>query len=162
MKIDKLPKERLTNLLKIEENNPQCYIQVVNIINYLISKQPAIFINEYLINFITTKLNNHNIDNESLLCVIITTFEHWGNNKLNISEEILGKIKETFSSSIEFCAVFIVFLYQHSEIKNYFDNGLLENLVNNYFFKKTYKPNDTLCSRYVKATICICNYFYYY
>ena len=160
MKIDKLPKELLTNILKIEENNPQCYIQVVNIINYLISKQPAIFINENLINFITTKLNNHNIDNESLLCVIITTFEHWGNNKLNISKEILGKIKETFSSSIEFCAVFIVFLYQHSEIQNYFGNGLLENLVNNYFLKKTYKPNDTLCSRYVKATICICNYFY--
>ena len=162
MKIDKLPKDLLENILNIEKNNPQSFKQVVNIINYLISKQPAIFINESLINFIATKLNRHKIYDESLLFIIITTFEHWGNNQFNFSEEVLYKIKETFSSSIAFCAVFIVFLYQHSKIPKYFGHELLENLVNNYFLKTTYKPHHTLCRRFVKAIICICNYFYYY
>ena len=149
------------NILNIEKHNPQSSREFVNIINYFISKQPHIFINNCLINFIIEKLNTN--DN-SVLSILSTAFEHWvkNDNNKNFFEEVLNKIKTKrydFCGSEEFYAAFINFLNQHSKpINDYFTNDCLYVLVYD-FLSITYKPN-LRWKRIVKATIYICNYYY--
>ena len=139
--------------------------EFVNIINYCISKKPDIFINKRLIDLIIEKLEKND---ESVLPILTTSFEHWVNNNYNFINltGLLNKIKvekliqNIRSSKVEeFFAAFIIFLYEQSkQINNYFTGDYLEKLVDS-FIQSKYKPDQPWFERTMRAIICICNYY---
>ena len=146
------------------------FSEFVNIINYCISKNPNIFINKRSIDLIIEKLKKND---ESVLPILTTSFEHWINNNCNFinltglllntieTEKLIEKlIKYEGSSKVEeFFAIFIIFLYEQLKpINNYFTDDYLEKLVNS-FLKSEFKPYQPRFERNMRATICICNYY---
>ena len=75
--------------------------EFVNIINCCISKKPDIFINERLIDLIIEKLEKND---ESVLPILITSFEHWVNNNYNfiILRGLLNTIKTEYDFRLKY------------------------------------------------------------
>ena len=81
---------RNNNNIKIILNDPQNSEDFVNIINYLISKEPKTFVNESLIKFIIEKLNQHDVH---IFKILVTIFEHYNDDGTEL-KDVLSKFKE--------------------------------------------------------------------
>ena len=154
-------KKLIEQIIEVNKTNPQNLEDFVNIINYLISKEPKIFVNKSLIEFILTlyPINVH------ILEILVTIFEHYDEDGTKL-DEVLSKIKWVkengdFSNvNEEFCAVLIIFLNEKSKALNeVFDDGHLDYLLE-FFEKKISVPDSPRFRRIIKATVCICNYYY--
>ena len=152
-------KNLIEQIIKFNEINPKISKEFVNIINYLISKKPKIFINDTLINFIMEKLKKYD---EHILSVFVTIFEYYNDDWTKL-EKLLSVFMENssyFNEIEEIDAVLIIFLNKKSiALNKVFDDEHLNKLFAS-FEKENSHPDSPKFRRIVKAAICICNYYY--
>ena len=157
---------RNNNNIKIILNDPQNSEDFVNIINYLISKEPKTFVNESLIKFIIEKLNQHDVH---IFKILVTIFEHYNDDGTEL-KDVLSKFKEIkkkrrdfLNVNEEFYASFIIFLHKNSiPLREMFDDEHLDNLFTSFEKEKKEisQPDSPRFRRIVKAAVCMCNYYY--